>query len=74
MPRTHSVNSNQSSITACKNILYRFKRKKWLVLIRPLVAGFDSTADSHGFCLLCDLAKVASHPGCSHSSFESFKF
>jgi hypothetical protein len=33
------------SITACKNLFHRFKRKKWLVLIRPLVAGFDSTAD-----------------------------
>jgi hypothetical protein len=27
--------SGRSSITACKKMLHRFKRKKWLVLIRP---------------------------------------
>src|SRR5258708_26484940 len=42
-PRFASHPSNHSSITACKNILYRFKRKKCPVLIRPLLAGFDST-------------------------------
>jgi hypothetical protein len=30
----------------------RFKRKKWLVLIRPSLAGFDSTPDSNVTCLM----------------------
>ncbi|MFY9988592.1 MAG: hypothetical protein WAK31_27815, partial [Chthoniobacterales bacterium] len=52
----------RSIITACKNVLYRFKQKKWLVLIRPLLAGFDSAADStaelQSFlkCLLCEVS------------------
>ncbi len=29
-----------------QNIVNRFKEKKWLVLIRPSLAGFDSTADN----------------------------
>ena len=32
-------------ITPCQNIYDRFKGKKWLVLIRPPLAGFESTAD-----------------------------
>jgi hypothetical protein len=31
---------------SCQNISDRFKGKEWLVLIRPPLAGFDSTADT----------------------------
>ena len=33
--------------THCPDIFHRFKTKKWLVLIRPLLAGFDSTAGTN---------------------------
>src|SRR5271166_2106853 len=37
--------SEKSKIAPCQNISDRFKGKKWLVLIRPPLAGFESTAD-----------------------------
>jgi len=42
----------------CQTTSDRFKRKKWLVLIRPSLAGFDSTADNRSFRELKDVIEM----------------
>jgi hypothetical protein len=48
---------------SCQNISDRFKGKEWLVLIRPPLAGFDSTADSTQIGYLTATSEIASETG-----------